>query len=79
MIIHPVTYHSSGGIGHYARTPVITVFTGNETVFVGFIVLFLGGFILVIARRIRTPNKANTSKSKKPNKPEMATPRKPSD
>ena len=53
MILRPITYFSSGGIGHMARTPTLSVFSGRDTVFIGWMILFMAGFILWFAYRVK--------------------------
>jgi hypothetical protein len=55
MMIRPVSYVSMGGIGAYANTPVMSFFTGNDSAYVGLLILFMGSFILVVAYKIKNP------------------------
>ena len=55
LIIRPVSYVSMGGIGPYANTRVMSVFAGNDSAFVGLLILFMGCFILTVAYKIRKP------------------------
>jgi uncharacterized membrane protein YeaQ/YmgE (transglycosylase-associated protein family) len=55
LLVHPVPYFSMGGVGSHAATPVISVFAGNDSAFIGCLLLFMGCFILTLAYRIRNP------------------------
>lgn len=55
LIIHPVPYVSSGGIGPWGRTPVMSNFAGNDSAYVGLFILFLSAFILAVAYKIKNP------------------------
>jgi len=54
MIIQPVSYVSPGGMGKSGPIP-ISVFDGNDSAFIGLIILFMGSFILVVSYKIKNP------------------------
>ena len=49
LIIQPVPYVSIGGNVQYVRIPALTFFSGNDSAFCGFLILFMGCFILMVA------------------------------
>ena len=53
LVIRPIPYVSLGGMGSYARTPIISVFTGDDPAYIGLLFLFTGCFILAVAHRIK--------------------------
>jgi hypothetical protein len=53
MIFDPVPYYSPGGVGAYASTAVTSVFSANDTAFIGYILMFCGGLVLVFAYKIK--------------------------
>ena len=56
LIIRPVPYVSMGGVGQYASIRVMSVFAGNDSAFIGVLILFMGCFILTVAYRIKNPS-----------------------
>jgi hypothetical protein len=55
MIIKPVSYISPGRIGYQGSIPVVSVFTGNDSMFIGAMIMFMGSFILMVAYKIKNP------------------------
>lgn len=56
QLISPIPYSSMGGVGRFAGTKVSAVFAGNDARFTGALILLLGGFLLIVARRIKKPH-----------------------
>lgn len=55
MIIRPVPNVFIGGIGRSGGTRVMSVITGNDAAIIGLLILFMGGFLLVVAYKIKNP------------------------
>jgi uncharacterized membrane protein len=53
LILHPVPYSSMGATGAWGRTPVLSVFSGNDSAYIGLLILFLGVFVLVASYKIK--------------------------
>ena len=55
QIIRPIPYISPGGIGRFAGTKVMSLFTGADARVTGVLILFMGSFLLTAAYRIKKP------------------------
>jgi hypothetical protein len=53
LIFHPVPYVSMGASGAWGHTPVLSVFRGNDSAYIGLLILFLGVFVLVVSYKIK--------------------------
>jgi uncharacterized membrane protein len=53
LILHPVPYASIGATGAWGRTPVLSVFRGNDSAYIGVLILFLGVFVLFASYKIK--------------------------
>lgn len=71
MIIWPVPYFYMGGIGQYARTPVMSFFTGKDITLPALFIMFSGGFLLAMAREIK--NRRRLPKKRHPKTTDMET------
>ena len=55
LIVHPVPYASMGATGPWGRVPVLSVFAGNDSAYIGLLILFLGAFVLFASYKIKNP------------------------
>ena len=53
LILHPVPYISIGATGAWGHTPVLSFFTGNDSSYIGLLILFLGVFVLFASYKIK--------------------------
>jgi hypothetical protein len=66
LIIWPTPYVSTGGLGRAASRYVISVFIGNDSGFIGVLIVFMGFFVLMVAYRVKNHNMSDRFNDKRP-------------